>query len=1119
MAIKKKIAKKKPRKIKAKKKAKTARTSEPLALSIGSKRRILQRGRTFKKQRKGLTAKIAEQQRIQEEQQKQMQEFAQEMKNFEILRARQKLRLGDITGLNELIKLETPLNDDDVNNLRNIINKISNDKVTFTLYLKDGRIENYTMRDENLNSMINILKEGFFEENEIIQGSDVIDQAIQTGIKRIEINKAIEDPQINLMNRRTQNKIKQDNFSFFRYINKTNIDLTRYQIINNETQTDILKEHCLIYALKILQIEESIINNIKLSICNVEKHGGSYMAKKNLYNVSDILNKGIILYEYKIKNNENNYDNSSRKIKTNFNVDKYNDSIELCIFENHIFVYDKTQYTTYASKHYNEIKDIDNHNNIIKKKNNKYEKSSNDKYKCHSLDLIKRLFDNNNFDKQDFLLNKEVQTNKCTDKKIYLDNIENEQEPYEYKIKEDKKNYTYFCADVESDTTEDHKPVMIGVIKMRKDNNINHVRTYVYNKKDEYKHVKDFLDYIKKNSGDSNPVVYFHNLKYDYHTLIPFIHLISAPCEKDGQFYNCQFVYKKKIFEFRCSYKLAPVPLAKFNKTFQLPKDTDKKEAIAYNYYKLSNIDVKEYSIDKYKSQLINDKQKKIFIDNLNNNKIKFNVTHTTFNPIEYYREYLRYDVLVLCLGLSKYIETINELTNNEMYLFDYLTISSLTNSYMGLNGAFDGLYQVSGNLREFISGAILGGRVQVLEEIKGKVLNEKIADYDGCSLYPSAVYRLCDKHGLAKGKAKQLKTKDRKTLNAYDYYVIRIRINKINNHQQLPMISYKDDGGILRYTNIVKEGGMIVTLDKYCLEDWEEFQQIEYDIIDGVYWNEGYNKKMGVIISELFNNRLKHKKEGNQAMQQILKLMMNSSYGKTIIKKTKIEKQIVNKKDYDTFICKEFYRIKSWTQINKNQYIFKLDGVDMSYNLAHVGTSILSMSKRIMNEVFNVANSNDIKIYYTDTDSMHLKYDDVSKLEKAFNKKYKRVLTGKQLGQFHIDFDLDGSKKGAEIYATKSLFLAKKCYIDMLESINDDNEKITGVHYRLKGVTKQGIEYKAQEEYEGDIFKLYEDLTKIEDYEICLNPENCKPLFEYKNSRVYLKEQGKFTRKLNFIN
>ena len=47
-------------------------------------------------------------------------------------------------------------------------------------------------------------------------------------------------------------------------------------------------------------------------------------------------------------------------------------------------------------------------------------------------------------------------------------------------------------------------------------------------------------------------------------------------------------------------------------------------------------------------------------------------------------------------------------------------------------------------------------------------------------------------------------------------------------------------------------------------------------------------------------------------------------------------------------------------------------------YNYCHCGVEILSMSKRIMNEVMSLTEDLDLKIFYKDTDSMHINYDEV---------------------------------------------------------------------------------------------------------------------------------------------
>ena len=89
------------------------------------------------------------------------------------------------------------------------------------------------------------------------------------------------------------------------------------------------------------------------------------------------------------------------------------------------------------------------------------------------------------------------------------------------------------------------------------------------------------------------------------------------------------------------------------------------------------------------------------------------------------------------------------------------------------------------------------------------------------------------------------------------------------------------------------------------------------------------------------------------------------------------------------------------------------------------------------MNKVFSCADDCDIKIYYQDTDSTHLNYDDVDKVVKRYKEKYGSELVGEDLGNFHIDFSMD--KASSETYAIENLFLGKKTYIDMLESTDKD--------------------------------------------------------------------------------
>ena len=606
--------------------------------------------------------------------------------------------------------------------------------------------------------------------------------------------------------------------------------------------------------------------------------------------------------------------------------------------------------------------------------------------------------------------------------------------------------------------------------------------------------VDDFLYYISK--FNKEVIVYFHNLKYDFHILLPYLK-ITGSVEKDNQYYELQTVYNKcKIF-FKDSYKLLSMPLNKFNDNFNL--GFTKKEAIAYEYYTPENHN-KKIKKEEYEKFLKED-EKIIFNENVKKN---------IFNPYKYYKEYLNLDCRVLKEGIKKFrklIFTIDE----RLDIHNFLSISSLTDNYMKINGAYAGVIPLQHSLRNYVNKAIRGGRVDFNKKYHKKVIEGKFSDFDGVSLYPSAINRLCEEKGLPLGFAKRFLKKDLKKWKKKDYSILTIKINKVNKYQQMPFISYKDEKGILQYTNKAPDVNLII--DKYTLEDYINYHKIDFELIDGVYWNKGFNNKMGDLVKNLFNFRLENKKK-NPALANVIKLMLNSSYGKSIIKQSfnnKVYKSTYDINKLNNYIYNNYETIKKLDYIGKSTCIITQNGYDNSFNYGHVGCSILSYSKRIMNEVFNTCNENKLPIYYTDTDSIHMNYDDINKLSTEYKKIYNKELVGKNLGQFHNDFELKGAE--SEIYAIKSIFLGKKSYIDLLESKDKNNNLIQGVHYRLKGITDAGINYESKKH--NGIFNFYKHLATGQKTEILLNPKGEKVLFEYKKDGVITRNE--FTRTVKF--
>ena len=203
-----------------------------------------------------------------------------------------------------------------------------------------------------------------------------------------------------------------------------------------------------------------------------------------------------------------------------------------------------------------------------------------------------------------------------------------------------------------------------------------------------------------------------------------------------------------------------------------------------------------------------------------------------------------------------------------------------------------------------------------------------------------------------------------------------------------------------------------------------------------------------------MFELRKRYKAERNP-LQSTIKLLLNSIYGKSILKPTRVEIKCIPKKDLNRYLFRYYNYIE---EVNENPdisnvFIKKIKPINKHFNLPQFGAAVLSHSKHLMNRVMCLAEQNDIHIFYQDTDSMHLFESDVHLISKLFKEKYGQELIGESMTQFHNDFDgFEGSV--GKIYSRKLIALGKKSYLDILV----DEEGKEGYHIRLKGVPKQCI-------------------------------------------------------------
>ena len=146
-------------------------------------------------------------------------------------------------------------------------------------------------------------------------------------------------------------------------------------------------------------------------------------------------------------------------------------------------------------------------------------------------------------------------------------------------------------------------------------------------------------------------------------------------------------------------------------------------------------------------------------------------------------------------------------------------------------------------------------------------------------------------------------------------------------------------------------------------------FHETEFEIIDGYYYNDGRNETINHVIEYLYNLRPKLRNDDNSS-QMVIKILMNSMYGKTIIKPIETDTVVKdNQNDFEKHISYIYNYIESVLKVDDRYYIKKVKSMLSHYNYVHCGVETLSMSKKIMNCVFDCANDCNVKIYYQDTD------------------------------------------------------------------------------------------------------------------------------------------------------
>ena len=242
-----------------------------------------------------------------------------------------------------------------------------------------------------------------------------------------------------------------------------------------------------------------------------------------------------------------------------------------------------------------------------------------------------------------------------------------------------------------------------------------------------------------------------------------------------------------------------------------------------------------------------------------------------------------------------------------------------MASSVMLKSGCYDNVYQISGVIQQCITTCVVGGRVMTNSN-KQYHVKKTIADFGACSLYPSAMHfmdgRLEDKPNVLNDKSYEFLKQQ------YGAFVI-INIVKLSRHLDFPLTSRtNEESGVRDFANdMYNEIGYI---DKVRLRDLITFQGAYFEIIGGYYYNDGRHNTIHHVIEDLYNLRLKLKQDKHPA-QIVIKLLMNSMYGKTIIKPVETDTSVKDsREDFEKYSSYNYNYIDSVIGVNGKCYIKK---------------------------------------------------------------------------------------------------------------------------------------------------------------------------------------------------
>lgn len=905
--------------------------------------------------------------------------------------------------------------------------------------------------------------------------------------------------QLNLF-RSKRNTYNTTEGAFFKFTHNLKLDLKILDIYNKEELEYSCIDNCLYkafhYSNLFTEDELNLLSKYNLSNMNM-------IDIKTLKKISDKLKVNIIIKQL--------WDTS---IKKAINIGKYDKTINIGLIDNHYFlIIDIKGITAYALKQssFNPL-DIKTYNIEY---NSKSKRSSiTDDPICNSFDLVSLLIKN-----KEKLLSPidQIDYSRKT-KKLNINNIDdltthesNFKQFEKTKAKEliPRNQILYF--DFETTTiTGTHKPIIYSIIGDKFNSSYSINPTSLPNEYDEdifnlltdnvgKRCLDDMIQYAVSNKLNKIYAI-AHNANFDTMLIIKHIKNINSNyITKNNSLVIFKGLYKGIEINICDSFNHISKPLKDIPGMLKI--DELEKEVLPYQFFnEYNNLVNSNITLKQLYSELQKENKQSRFLEFVNNCKSKGLLdqdptSNSKINMMTYNELYCIQDTEILKNIWEKYtylIQSTDLFKGNDNLIEPllYPTISSLSTRIVQNNDCYNGLYSLNGTPREFISRCIVGGRCMTKQNKKIYLpnSNRKIMCYDACSLYPSSMF---SSKGWLRGTPKVINDNELDIDyldNNSDGYFVEIKILEINKKLNMPILSIVNKDGVREFTNDLI--GECVCVDNITLKDFLQYQKAKVKILKGYKYDEGFNTNIKELMEKLYNMR-KYYKDLENPLQEVIKLVMNSAYGKTILKPiTDTTIYFDSEEDCFKYTDKNFNSILPFEKIEEiNKFkVEQIKPINEHYNYSHIGTQVLSQSKHIMNKVVCLAEDLNIDIFYTDTDSIYLYEDQIQILENEFEKIYGYKLKGKNLMNFHEDLEVKGYNR---IYATEAIFNGKKNYALRLtaQKLNEQGkivDEIETFKFKLKGITDSAILFRA-DELKVDIIELYKMMNNEEGVEFDL--------------------------------